>query len=163
GARGHLRRSQAPTASANRPYARPWGWARTAGATRALGERVSRLVGDRIPLREAPPVVFTRRANLVREAEAIGPAFLLPSPAAVPDELVHVRVARRMNLHSAHEVRASRLSAERHPLDRKVRLGRKDVGEQPTNLDLRGRTLHADVFGATGLAKVANRILEMLR
>src|SRR5262245_23956833 len=124
----------------------------------------SGLVGDWIPTSEAPPVVFARRANLVRETEAIRPAFLFRSPAAVPDELVHVRVAFRLDLHGAHEVGATGASAERHTFDRKVRLGRKDVGQQTANLDLRGRTLDPDVVGAAGLAAVvANRVLEVFR
>ena len=109
---------------------------------------------NRFPAREAAPVEFVGGAQLVGEAEAIQPPFLLGAPSAVPDEFVDVRFGGRVHVHDSDEVRASRPRAEGDVFDGQVGLGREDVREQPANLDARHRTIQPDALQRRRVVRV---------
>src|SRR5256885_3100584 len=59
------------------------------------------------------PIVFACGPNLIGEAEAVGPAFLLGAPPAVPGKLEHLGSGRGVNLHGADEIGAAGASSDR--------------------------------------------------
>jgi hypothetical protein len=75
---------------------------------------------DLTPLHETFPAKLLCRAHLIGEAEAIGPALLLGTPAAVPVELELAMMAGAFDTDATNEVRASGPSVDMNALDRQL-------------------------------------------
>lgn len=115
---------------------------------------------DRLPALEAPPVVLASGAHLVGKPEAVRPAFLFGTPAAIPDELERLCFGLRLDLHHANEVGAARTTAKCDALDGQMGFGLEHMRQQAPYLDRWGEALDADVLATAVLAERANRALE---
>jgi len=72
-------------------------------------------------------------------------------------------LARRVNLHCADEVRATRTRSDGDSLNRKVGFARENLCEDPSHLDARGKTIDLDMVCSSRLAVTANGPFEGFR
>lgn len=115
---------------------------------------------DRLPAHETAPIILSRRPDLVRESEAIGPSLLLGTPATVPHEFVHQRLGSGLDADGPDEIGAAGAAAERDAFDRQMRLGGQHLGEESPHFDPGREAFDPDAVGAARREVAANRALE---